>query len=256
MQPASKQPPSTPSDLAAAEVGTTMKALSGLQANAERWNRLEEQIKAISTRDDLEVMKARLCAEVAAARAAALQENQKISELFSGVIGKLDIAPEESASEMPPEVNSAYSSDHLTGLPSRAYAEAELKRAHAQTGDCFVALFVVKRLALINAKFGYSRGDQVLLKVVLHLAQSLPDFNNLFRWAPCAFLTVAPPNTTYKELRSKVKIVELTRLMPTLEWEGRSAMVPVVIECRIMSVKDFSSQSDLFHRLDKLASDT
>jgi GGDEF domain-containing protein len=148
-----------------------------------------------------------------------------------------------------------YTPDQLTGLPARAYAEAELARAHGQSPDCYLALFIVKRLALINAKFGYSRGDQVLLKVVVHLAQSLPEFNNLFRWAPCAFLTMAPLNTSYKDLRAKIQIIELTRMTPTLEWEGRSAMVPVVIDCRIVSVKDFGTPSDLFLRLDTLATD-
>jgi GGDEF domain-containing protein len=169
-----------------------------------------------------------------------------------------DLAPAQ-ASEVtvgPPRGSGPdYTPDQLTGLPSRASAETELVRAHAQSEDCYLALFVVKRLALINAKFGYSRGDQVLLKVVVHLAQAMSDFNNLSRWAPCAFLTVAPPNTSFKELRGKVQLVELTRMTPTLEWEGRSAMVPVAIDCRIVSVKDFGTPSDLFLRLDTLSAD-
>jgi hypothetical protein len=66
---------------------------------------------------------------------------------------------------------------------------------------------------------------------------------------------VAPPNVVYKELQGKVQMIELTRLTPTLEWEGRSAMVPVVIDCRIVSVRDFGTPSDLFPRLDTLAAD-
>ncbi len=248
---------------AAAQLSEAVKTLPEIQRSAERLSKLEQQINEISADDDLNAVKARLCAEVAAARAAALQEGHQVSELFSGVAGKLDIAPErgpaqagdQGAGETPHVAGTVYTPDPLTGLPSRAYAEAELARAHGQSSDCFIALFVVKRLALINAKFGYSRGDQVLLKVVLHLAQSLPEFNNLIRWAPCAFLTVAPPKTTYKELRGKVQIIELTRMTPTLEWEGRSAMVPVAIDCRIVSVKDFGTPYELFLRLDTLAAD-
>jgi hypothetical protein len=83
----------------------------------------------------------------------------------------------------------------------------------------------------------------------------LPGFKNLFRWAPCAFLSVAPPNVSYKELRSMIQNIELARLTPTLEWEGRSAMVPVGIDCRIISVQDFATPSDLFLRLDTLSTD-
>ena len=130
-----------------------------------------------------------------------------------------------------------------------------MRKTHHRSSDCFLALFVIKRLALINAKFGYARGDDVLKKVVSHLSQSLLDLSNLFRWTPCAFLNMTPEHATYKELRAKIQMIELARLTPTLEWEGRSAMVPVILDCRIISVKDFSSLPDLFLRLDTLASD-
>jgi GGDEF domain-containing protein len=241
------------SDAAASELANAVKALPGLQGNVERWNRVEQQIKAISSRDDLEVTKARLCADVAMARAEALQERQKITTLFSGALAKLEVpaAPDGTAQAE----ESGTRLDQLTGLPTRPFAEAELTRLHGEESDCYATLFVVKRLALINAKFGYSRGDQVLMKVVMHLAQSLPDFRHFYRWAPCAFLTLAPPDFTYKELRSKIQMIELARLAPTLEWEGRSAMVPVAMDCRILSVKDFTAPADLFLRLDTLAAD-
>jgi GGDEF domain-containing protein len=217
---------------------------SGLSQTVERWNSVEEQIKAISSQEDLEAAKMRLLEQITSARTEVLEVVGNPDSQASGGA----IEPSRTSASMPVV-------DPLTGLASRAYAEFELGRALGQSDDCYLALFIVKRLALINAKFGYSRGDQVLLKVVLHLGQSLPGFDKLFRWSPCAFLAVAPPPTSYKELRAKVQVVELTRLTPTLEWEGRSAMVPVVIDCRIISVKDFGTASDLFLRLDTLAAD-
>jgi len=217
---------------------------SGLRLAVERWNTVEEQIKAISSQDDLEAAKARLFGQIASARAEALEVVSASDGPASGRV----IEPSVSSTSTPVV-------DPLTGLASRAYAELELGRALGQSDDCYLALFIVKRLALINSRFGYSRGDQVLLKVVVHLEQCLPGFDKLFRWSPCAFLAVPPPETSYKELRAKVQVIELTRLTPTLEWEGRSAMVPVVIDCRIISVKDFGTASDLFLRLDTLAAD-
>jgi len=240
---------------ASSELVQAIQALPGMQANAERWNHVEEQIKTISPQDDLDVMKARLCADVAVARAEALQERKKIRSLFSGALGRLEAPSAATAGEGQPE-EAARKTDDLTGLPTRPQAEIELAHLRSQSADCFLALFVVKRLALINAKFGYARGDEVLRKVVLHLIQALPNFNNLFRWAPCAFITVAPATLSYKELRSRIQLIELARLTPTLEWEGRSAMVPVVLDCRIVSVKDFSTPADLFLRLDTLSADT
>jgi GGDEF domain-containing protein len=217
---------------------------SGLTVAVERWNTVEEQIKAISSQEDLEAAKARLLEQITSARAEVLE-----------AVGNPDSHASGRAIEPSRTSAGVHVVDALTGWASRAYAELELARALGQPDDCFLALFIVKRLALINAKFGYSRGDQVLLKVVVHLGQSLPGFDKLFRWSPCAFLAVAPPETSYKDLRARVQVIELTRLTPTLEWEGRSAMVPVVIDCRIVSVKDFGTASDLFLRLDTLAAD-
>jgi len=246
----------TRTNRAVSDLSKVIETLPGLQASADHWNRMEERIKTLSAGLDLEVTKAHLCADVAVARAEALHERQKMGTLFSGVLDKLKTAPEPGVVAPSEPESSLMMADPLTGLPTRAYAEGELTRAHGQSGDCYMALFVVKRLALINAKFGYSRGDEVLLKVVTHLVQLLPNFNNLFRWTPCAFLTLAPPNLAYKDLRAKLQIIELARFTPTLEWEGRSAMVPVVIDCRLISVKDFDTPSELFLRIDTLSTDT
>lgn len=261
MPPVIVPPSSIPAEFAAValEIASALKALPGIQGNVERWSLLEEQIKALSSRDDLAAAKTRLRAAISVARAEALRERATVNDLVSGIIDKLNGASNQGSNETASKTTSPltplYTPDPLTGLPSRAYAEAELAGAHGQSRDCHLAIFVVKRLALINAKFGYSRGDQVLLKVVSHLAQSLPDFNSLFRWTPCAFLTVAPPNVSYKELRSKIQMIELAQLTATLEWDGRSAIVPVVIDRRIVSIKDFGTLSDLFLRLDTLATD-
>jgi GGDEF domain-containing protein len=174
-----------------------------------------------------------------------LEARQQLGTLLSGALGKLDVGPK------PPD----YTPDQLTGLQPRASAELELRQEHARLTDCHLALFVVKRLALINAKFGYARGNDVLLKVVAHLAQSLGQSTALFRWTPCAFLGISPADCSYKDLQSKVQAIELARLTPTLEWEGRSAMVHVMIDGRMLSVRDFGSTSDLFLRLDTLAAD-
>ncbi len=236
------------SDLAAAT-----KGLAGVQGTADRLKSLEQQIGAISEGDDLSAIKTRLISEVATARTEAQQERQKVSDLISGTITEL-AAPGQSGHHVAHVVGSAYAPDPLTGLHSRAQAENELMRAHELPIDTYLAIFVVKRLALINSKFGFARGDQLLVKIVGQLAQSMPEFNNLFRWAPCAFITLAPPGTAYRELRQKVQVIEVTRMTPTLEWQGRSAMVPVALDCRVISAKDFGTPSELFLRLDSFSS--
>ncbi len=239
---------------AASELQAASTGLTATGGPGDRLAALEKQIVALSSADDLASIKSRLISEVTLARTEAQQERQKVSDLLSGTITELAAPPQPSTQHVAHVVGSGYTPDPLTGLHSRAQAENELIRAHELPIDTYLAIFVVKRLALINSKFGYTRGDQLLLKIVSQLAQSMPEFNNLFRWAPCAFITLAPPGTAYRELRSKVQVIELTRMTPTLEWQGRSAMVPVALDCRMISLKDFGTASELFLRLDSFSS--
>ena len=237
------------SDLAAAASG-----LAAAQDPGDRLTSLEKRISALSTSDDLAQFKAQLISEVTIARTEAQQERQKVSDLISGAITQLASPPQPDSNHVAHVVGSEYAHDPLTGLQARAYAEKELRGAHELPIDTYLAIFVVKRLALINSKFGFARGDQLLIKVATQLAQSMPEFQNLFRWAPCAFVALAPPGTAYRELRAKVQVIEVTRMTPTLEWQGRSAMVPVALDCRVVSVKDFGTASELFLRLDTFSS--
>jgi GGDEF domain-containing protein len=253
MPPATQQPPLKPTGEGTLE-NCLLALLRGIQdhlatTGGEAGQAFREKLAALETRfqgkdNAREIVDAAV--EVLNQHAAQAQQPAEPGR---------DEASRVAASDSHLAAGPIYAPDQLTGLPGRAAAEADLARAHGQPEDCYVALFIVKRLALINAKFGYSRGDQVLLKVVVHLAQAMPDFNNLYRWAPCAFITTAPPGTSYKQLRAKVQHIELTRMTPTLEWEGHTAMVPMAIDCRIVSVKDFETPSDLFLRLDTLAAD-
>src|SRR5581483_7238050 len=214
---------------ATTELSDVIKALPNTEPFEQRLRTIEQEIDSISP-ETLDNSKARLRAEVAAARADSVAERQKILEFLSGPMGKLEAASQEMrGSEGALGVRgeggfaggTAYALDPLTGLPGRAYAEVELGRSLNETDDYYVALFVIKRLALINAKFGYKRGDQVLMKVATHLAQSVPEFNNLFPWAPSPFPTKPQPKPTYKEVPANWKI--LSSAASPLLWNGKAA---------------------------------
>ena len=219
----------------------------------ERLNALEAHIKTAAP-DELPKITAEVTESVALARKQAMEQKQKISDLVSGIISRMHVSKERVATATSGD-EVLYSPDPVTGLSGRAYAEAEVSRTFTQSPACHLALFVVKRLSLINRKFGFQRGDEVLLKVVQHLAQSLPDFNNLFRWTPCSFLTIAPPVISADEVRRKVQAIDLHRVTVILEWEGHSALVPVSLDCRVMAFKEHNSAESLFQALDSLALD-
>src|ERR1700680_3340452 len=190
------------------ELTAALAALPDIQQAFDRISALEKQVDIANSPSDVKLLKVRLSQCLAITRREVLQQRQQISDLISGTIARMRSFQEGTASPTPP-LKSLFVADPLTGLPGRAYAEAELARTHEQFPDCNAGLFVVKRLHLIQTKFGFSRGDQVLLHIVQQVAQALPDFNNLFRWTPASFLAITSPSIPYQDVRKKAQILEL-----------------------------------------------
>ncbi len=67
------------------------------------------------------------------------------------------------------------------------------------------------------------------------------------------FLTIAAPNMLYQEVRQKVQRLDLQRMTVTLEWEGKSALIPINLNCHVLSLKEFTSPDALYQRLDAYA---
>lgn len=234
------------------ELTSAMAALPDIQQFSSRISTLEKQVEAASSASDVQACKARLRECLALARGELLTQKQTVSDLISGAIERMRASESRNCATPRQPMGSVFSPDPLTGLPGRAYAEAELARIHAQWPDCQMAIFIVRRLHLINAKFGFSRGDQVLLRVVQHLAQALPDYNNLFRWTPCSFLIITSPAVSHEEVRRQVQQIELQRITLELEWEGRSALVPIGLDCRVLSFREHVSPDSFRDTLDAL----
>ena len=186
------------------------------------------------------------------ARGEVINTRKQVGQLLSSTIARVRALEQDDTAAGPGPGRSSQT-DTVTGLPGRSHAEAELAKIHAETADRLLALFAVKRLDVINAKFGYLRGDQVLLRIVQHLAQAIPDSNTLFRWTPCSFLMIVSPSGSSEELRKRVQMISSDRVTMTLEWEGRTALVPVAVDGQVLSSRESASLDSLCRTLDGLA---
>jgi GGDEF domain-containing protein len=240
--------------LVVSELTAALAALPDIQQAFDRISALAKQVDTSNSSGDLKLVKVRLSQCLRLTQHEVLQQRQQISDLISGTIGRIRAFQEGTTSPTAPD-KSLFVADPLTGLPGRAYAEAELVRTHGQFPDCNASLFVVKRLHLIQTKFGFSRGEQVLLNTVQQVAQTIPDFNNLYRWTPASFLAITSPAITYQDVRKKAQLLELLRITQTLEWEGHTALVPVNLGCRAYALKEYDSSDSLLQELDAFASE-
>lgn len=235
------------------ELISALETLPEIQRSGERLLEIEKQITAITRPEELGALQSRIREHLVLAGKEALQQRQQISDLVSGAIGRLQASQERIGRAVDRGAAAQKNADPLTGLPARSYAEIELSRIQSQGTPRHVLMFVVKRLQYINARLGFSRGDQVLLRVAQYLAQSLAEFSELLRWTGCSFLAIAPEEASYQDLRQKAQVIALQRLTPTLEWEGHSALIPVSLDWQIVQLGEFESPEALFLRLDGFA---
>lgn len=233
------------------ELTGILESLPDLKRSFDRIDTLEEQLSHSRATDEFNAIRKQLCEMLATLRHETLYQRQQISDLISNSIARMRASGDRQAAAAARAP--ALMPDPLTGLPGRTCAEAELLKAHLECPDGNMALFVAHRLNLINAKFGFRRGDQVLLSVIQHLKQITIDFNNLFRWTPCSFLAITASTVPIHDLRHKVQSIELQRITPTLEWEGRTALVPVNLSARVYSIRDYETPDLLVQALDNFA---
>lgn len=117
--------------------------------------------------------------------------------------------------------------DSATGLPGREDFKAAIAAKIKSPPECALALFVVDRLAYLNAKFGRPAGDQVLASTARHITETLPAGVPLFRWNGPAFAALLEIPHGLTAIERHVKKAATSRLEQTVEAGDRSVMLTV-----------------------------
>jgi len=131
--------------------------------------------------------------------------------------------------------------DSLSGLPLRVQAEHALDTAIQSGGHGFVVAFIIDRVHLINARFGYGVGDQILTLFRQHLAEHLEEGDQLFRWTGPVFLALIDRPSLPEGVRAEVKRVTSKKLETTVQIGSRFVLLPVSSSALIISLLDAES---------------
>jgi diguanylate cyclase (GGDEF)-like protein len=118
-------------------------------------------------------------------------------------------------------------SDPVTGLPNRSEAEAALAKAAAGQKPGYVAMLSVDRVALINARYGYAAGDEVL-KLFLEALQTrvLPE-DRIFRWSGPAFVVILERMDGIEKVRHLFRAVVPAKIERTIHAATRTALISI-----------------------------
>ena len=178
-------------------------------------------------------------------RADNLRRSQRMEQILSALRRKVQTPPWGEQADV-----LQLNTDGAADLPSRPKAEAALDKVIKAGGYGFVAAYVVDRMQLINARFGYSVGDEILAVFQKHLRQSLKQKDQLFRWTGPAFLVLMDRTGLSAGVRAEVNRLASAKLEATVHLDNRSVLLPVTCTSAIFSLFDAPSPAVLIQQID------
>jgi GGDEF domain-containing protein len=209
---------------------------------------LEKQISKASAMEEFRSLSVRLSDCLNGLREDHLRQRERADQNLVALRKELDAASSRASSERLPGPETPV--DTISGLPLRAQASEALEAAIESGNRGFVAIFVVDRVHLINGRFGYAVGDQMLLLFHQHLAQNLKDKDLLFRWTGPVFLALLHRPNLPEAVRAEINRLNGVKLETTVQIGARSILLPVAGKSSVLSLFEFDTAASVIQKVD------
>jgi GGDEF domain-containing protein len=234
-------------DVLGAAVQAATKLCLASEHFTQRLSEIEDQIEDACNIDAVRVMRFRLTEYLQQLRDQTLHQREKMAESLAQLREQLEIAQglkSAKAADVPAAV------DTLTGLEARGGAERAFAAAIDSRLHAYAALFVVDRLHVINARFGYSTGDQMLRAVCDHLASCLSPGDRLFRWTGPALLALMERVERVSEVQEEINHIGSSPLKVAVQIGNGSVLLPIPTLSLLMPLTEFEALPALARRID------
>ncbi len=226
----------------------TMAAItSESKSSISRLQEIQTTLQTASVLEDFHQAKIRMseCLEVLGKEIVHRRSEsaKQISEMHSVVQGLRSSRPGHSAEELARK-------DPLTGLIERAGAEVALASAVKEGQPVYAAVFVADRLDMINARFGRSVGDDLLLFFSHHIAHGLKEADRLYRWTGPAILAILHRETSVASVREDINALFARRLTLNVTSENRSVLLAVPAKWMVFAAHEIRPLPRLVKSID------
>ena len=203
-------------------------ALSNVSAtskvNISKLSEIAKNVGVASELNDVRLIKGKLSECLIDIQEEAKRQQTEIAETIQELREGLDRDRGESAHA---GGGHAKTVDTVTGLPCRPDAETAIAEAARSNSISFVAVMVLERLQVLNARFGREAGDEILASYSQMVKKSLTPQDQLFRWGGPALVAVLPRQRSLQLVRSEFTHIMETRLEHNIQTPSRSVLIPV-----------------------------
>jgi GGDEF domain-containing protein len=238
-----KELPSTDVLSRAVQAATSLCLTSG--HFAQRLGEIDDQIEEACNIGAVRVLRFRLAEYLQQLRDQTRRQREKMAESLAELREQLEIAQGVRSSK-----GTNTTPDTLTGLEARGCAERALAAALDAGVPAYATLFVVDSLHLINTRYGYSTGDQMLRVVCDHLASGLSPGDRLFRWTGPAFVALMERVESLAEIEQEIKRIGSAQLKVTVQIGNGSVSLPISTLPLLVPLTQVKNFPELAGRLD------
>jgi GGDEF domain-containing protein len=114
--------------------------------------------------------------------------------------------------------------DPVTGLSIIGHAQARISELIESGQPGVVITFFLKNVDVVNRRFGFSSGDEVLRKFGSYLTENFKGREEVFRWRGPCFVVVGPNFRSLEAVKSDASTLALRAPELELEHDGKSML--------------------------------
>jgi GGDEF domain-containing protein len=229
-------------------VGMFSKALLEItnagESATQNLHRIEKDLRGVSQIDDLRELKSKLGESLKALSQESARQKRYSEDLAASMFEKLTAVQTPAVSSGPSEL------DPITGLAGHAAAERELRALIGAGESRYVAIFCVERLDLINSRFGFAAGDQILVMFSQYVAEQLSGEDKLFRWRGPCVVAILNRQGHFPEVQAELRRAASVRLEHNVSIGSRSVLLPLSQSWSLLKLSGASNPEDLYARID------
>jgi GGDEF domain-containing protein len=201
------------------------RTVSALGAGSERslinLKEIEVQIEKASVIEDVRMLKVRMEQCLQSIREESQRQKEDSRSTLEGISEEISKSRERLLAA------AISATDPVTGLPTRVDAEIAFEKAAHRPGPAYAAVFVVDRISVINARFGYAVGDKILQIYLEELRGRLSAGDPIFRWNGPALVVILERPDPIERVREQLGFLVPAKLDRTIQLPNRSALLPI-----------------------------
>ncbi|MBZ5619126.1 MAG: diguanylate cyclase [Acidobacteriia bacterium] len=191
---------------------------------------IEKQVEAATEIEDVRQIRGRLSECLDGIRRETERQRVEIARTAQELNRGLESAKAGSAAGAPTEVPAGpppAPTDPVTGLPPRKAAEEVLARACQDDTPAYALAVAVDRIQILNTRFGYEVGDEILRYFAGFLKRQLPSTDLLFRWTGPILIALLSRPSSLARVRDEIGHMMEFKYQHTVRTVSRAILLPI-----------------------------